>query len=94
MKYDEAIAIKNANKHLIGTTTPQGYQITDIIIVPVDQDKRNDFWLCYIQNHDARYCLIDYLGDDLEVLGVDTTRVTTDGVLFYNVIQPESVYVS
>lgn len=92
MKYDEAVAIKNASKHLIGTTDQQGYLICDVIIVPSDQDKRNDFLLCYIQNKDARYCLIDYLNDDLIVMGVDTTHLTTDGVLFYNVIQPELVY--
>lgn len=89
MNYKEAIALKNASRHLIGKTDRNGYKITDIIIVPADQDKRNDFMLCYIQSHDASYCLMNYIADDLIVISIDNRYLHDDYVLFYDIIQPE-----
>ena len=91
MTYKEAIELKKASMHLIGTTNQRGYKITDILIVPAEQDKQNDFMLCYIQNHNANYCLANYINEDLIVMSVDTRYLGDDSVLFYDIIQPEPV---
>ena len=94
MTYKEAIELKRASMHLIGTTNQRGYQITDVLIVPAEQDKRNDFMLCYIQNHNANSCLMEYINEDLIVMSVDSRHLSDDFVLFYEIIQPQSSLVS
>lgn len=91
MTYKEAKELKKANMHLIGTTSHRGYRITDILIVPAEQEKRDDFMLCYIQNRNANYCLLNYLDEDLIVMSVDTRYLNDDFVLFYDIIHPEPV---
>ena len=91
MTYKEAIELKKASMHLIGTTNRRGYKITDILIVPAEQDKQNDFMLCYIQSHNANLCLTNYLNEDLIVMSVDTRHLKDDSVLFYDIIRPEPV---
>lgn len=91
MTYKEAIELKKASMHLVGTTNRQGYKITDILIVPAEQDKQNDFMLCYIQNHNANSCLLNYINEDLLVMSVDTRYLRDDSVLFYEIIHPEPV---
>jgi len=91
MTYKEAIELKKESIHLIGTTNHRGFKVTDIWIVPTDQDKRNEFMLCYIQNGNASSCLMHYVNEDLTVMCVDTSRLHDDLVVFYDIIRSEPV---
>lgn len=88
MTYQDAIKLKEASKHLLGTTDSKGYTIGNVLIVPSDQDLRNDFFLQYQDNHDADLCLKKFLCDDFIVIGIDERYFWDQGWLFFNVIQP------
>lgn len=89
MTYQEAVELKKSSMCLIGTTDNKGYTIKDILVVPADQKKRNDFFLLYLDNHDAIASLSEFMCDDLLVMSVDDSYFWNDNLLFYNIIQPE-----
>ena len=48
MKYEEAIKLRNKNLNLIGTTDDKGFIIGEILIVPSNENLRNDFFVKYL----------------------------------------------
>ena len=86
MTYKEARELKTKSMSLIGTKDEKGFIVGDILIVPVDEDKRNDYLLCYINNEDADYCTLPYVDYDLMVISIDKTRLKKENLLVYNVI--------
>ena len=67
MKYQEAIEIANANKHLIGKTW-KGARIEDVIIVPANQEGREDYWRLYRRKYDSHQSIAPFVYGDVEIL--------------------------
>lgn len=83
MNYSEAIQFIQNNSQLIGTTTERGLKIGKLIIVPVDEVKRNKFFSSYFQTNDENSSILPYMNEPLEVWAIDLEYLTRNNVLFY-----------
>lgn len=71
MKYEDAIKIKNTNKHLIGTISNKGFTIDEIIIVPSKEESRNRFFSLYLAGQSPDFAIEMYKGEDMLVWAID-----------------------
>lgn len=83
MNYSEAIQFIQNNSQLIGTTTERGLKIGKLIIVPVDEINRNQFFSSYFQTNDENSSILPYMNEPLEVWAIDLEYLTRNNVLFY-----------
>ena len=83
MNYQEAKELKEKSLHLVGTRTEQGVIIGAILMVPLDEDKRNDFMRKYLLYNDENMAISQYLNDELCVLAIDVEYLVKHSVLFY-----------
>ena len=84
MKYDEAIKLKEANKNLVGTIDEKGFVIGDILIVPSDEKKRNDFFRSYLVNNNSDMAISSFKDVDVEVWTIDAKHLQDANILFYS----------
>ena len=82
MTYQEAKELKEKNLHLLNTTTDRGFYITEILILPSDEQKRNNFFLQYLLSN-ADVALEQYIDEDLVVWAIDVEHLKKANVLFY-----------
>ena len=83
MNYSEAIKFIQNNSQLIGTTTERGLKIGKLIVVPVDEVKRNKFFSSYFLTNDENLAISPYTKEPLEVWAIDLEYLTRNNVLFY-----------
>lgn len=86
MTYEKALEWIEANKKLIGTETEKGMYIGDLVAVPVNLTERENFLRTYVLNRGKNASIIPVRGDDFSVWGIDTNRLTPNGVLLYKIL--------
>ena len=91
MTYEEAMAVVEKNKNLIGTTTEKNFVIGDIAIVPSDEANRNSFFRYYVITRDWRRGILPYINGDMRVWAIDTYHLIKNNVLFFNDITDENL---
>lgn len=84
MTYEEALAVVEKTKDMIGTTAEKNFVIGDIAIVPSDEANRNSFFRYYVMTRDWRTCILPYINGDMRVWAIDTYHLEKNHVLFYN----------
>lgn len=84
MTYEEALAVVEKKKTLIGTTTEKNFVVGDIAIVPSDEANRNSFLRYYVMTRDWRTGILPYANGDVRVWAVDTYHLAKHHVLFYD----------
>lgn len=89
MTYNNAIKLRDDNRHLIGTIDSKGFTINDVIIVPSESKYREMFLRNYLLTHNADVSLMPYQNDDLVVWAVNTEHLENANVLFYNELTNE-----
>ena len=87
MNYAQAQKVVQNNRHLIGTVNEKGFNVSEIIIIPSDQNLRDQFIRLYLSSKDASKSILPFIDADLEVWGIDTKHLFQANVLFYNVIE-------
>lgn len=83
MTYQEAKELKENSLHFLNTKTENGAYITEILIVPSDAQKREDFFKLFFSSDNADFAIQRYLNDDLVVWAIDGIHLKKAGVLFY-----------
>lgn len=83
MTYQEAKELKEKNLHLLNTVTENGAYITEILILPSDTQKREEFFRLFFASDNADFAIQRYLNDDLVVWAIDGIHLKKAGVLFY-----------
>ena len=84
MEYLEAIKLRNVSLKLIGTRDPKGFEIGDIILVPIEENARKEFFASYLMNFDALTSILPFTDCDLEVDAIDLNYLRQSGVIIYN----------
>ena len=86
MKYKEALDVIRNHSYLIGEINEKGFVINELIMVPLDEDKRKRYIQSYIQTKDANRSIEPYINDELSVWAIDTKYLLESNVLFYQEI--------
>lgn len=86
MKYSDANAFRKSKLSLVGTVDDKGFMVDDIIIVPTDTHKRDEFFKVYRIHFDAEQSILPFINEDVEVWAVSTKYVKETNILFYNVL--------
>lgn len=86
MKYEEAQEVIKTHSHLIGKINEKGFVISELIMVPQDDNKRNQCIQSYIQTKDATRSIEPYIKDELLVWAIDTKHLVESNVLFFQEI--------
>ncbi len=87
MKYIEALEVIKNNSHLIGKVNDKGFVINELIMVPKDSNKREQYIWSYITTRDAQKAIKPYEDEDLLVWAIDTKYLFESNVLFYQEIE-------
>lgn len=86
MKYKEAQEVIRTHSHLIGKINERGFVINELIMVPQDEKKQNQYILSYIKTKDANRSIEPYVNEELSVWAIDTKHLIESNVLFYQEI--------
>lgn len=84
MTYKEAQKWVEDNRNLIGTVTEKGIVYRELVIVPSDEEDRNTFLRNYVLSFYDQTAIIPFIGNDLQVWGIDTEMIRKNGILFYD----------
>lgn len=84
MEYFEAIKLRNESLKLIGTRDPKGFEVGDIILVPIEKKARDAFFGTYLLTFDAMTSIVPFADSDIEVIAIDLNHLRQSGILFYN----------
>lgn len=67
MRYKEAQVVIRNHYHLIGKINVNGFVINELIMVPQDEMKPNQYIQSYIKTKDANRSIEPYIDDELSV---------------------------
>lgn len=83
MRYLDAVKLRESKKHLIGTKNAQGFYYGDLVILPSNENERNQCLKQYVLNN---LVLNHYYKEDEDVVlwGIDTYHMEKDNILIYN----------
>lgn len=87
MKYEEACDLLKNKQDLIGTRTEKGITISQLIIVPSDEEQRKLFFDMSLWNKNFAGAILRYKDCDVEVWGIDLSYYIEKKVLFYKKIE-------
>lgn len=82
MEFNQAVQIKEKNKHLIGKKD-KGATIEELILVPTSNPSAEDFLKIYLQLLDGEKAIIPYTGSDVDVVAVFDKKRIHQGFFFH-----------
>lgn len=82
MEFNQAIKLKEKNKHLLGKKD-KGATIDELILVPTNNDSAEEFLKIYLQLLDGDKAIIPYTGSDVNVVAVFDKKRTHQGFFFF-----------
>lgn len=83
MNYSEALEFKVQNAHLVGSITNRGLKIDKLIIVPSNENDRNNFFSSFLLSYNDEAAILPYANGIVEVWAIDLEHLTRNNVLFY-----------
>lgn len=72
--------------NLIGTKGEKGFIISDIIIVPQDEENKKAFVQNFILNRNAVVSIQPYIESSVEIWAIDTEYLDNANILFYDIL--------
>ncbi|RZJ36588.1 MAG: hypothetical protein EOO51_00270 [Flavobacterium sp.] len=80
MKYKDAQALVERNKHLIGVKI-KGAKIDELVIHPTEQGAHDEFVRSYVNTRNAEKAIQPYMNQDVGVYAiVDKGRISAQGI--------------
>lgn len=86
MTYSDAKQWRDEHLHLIGTIDKKGFVVSDLVIVPANDQDREVYLRTYLYSKNKDNAIIPYMNRDVQVWSVDLERLETHNILFYNVL--------
>lgn len=86
MTYSDAKQWRVEHLHLIGTIDKKGFVVSDLVIVPANDQDRDVYLRTYLYSKNKDNAIIPYMNRDVQVWSVDLERLETHNILFYNVL--------
>lgn len=87
MLYQDAKTIRESKLSLIGTKDKKGFVISDIIIVPIDEQSRQTFVQDFLKTRNFEVSIQPYITEDVVLWVIDTEYLDNANVLFYDVLE-------
>ena len=86
MEFNQAILLKEKNKHLIGKNE-KGATIEELILVPTNHESADQFLKIYLQILDGEKAIIPFSGNDVDIVAVfDKKRINGGFFLHTNIL--------
>lgn len=86
MKYIEAQRVIERNLNLIGSIIEHNYLITDLLIVPIEEQSRKNFIFSYMLTKNSNKAILPYMNDDVVVWAINSEILFKNNCLIYKEI--------
>jgi hypothetical protein len=85
MNLTDATRVREKNISLIGQTNDLGFTVDDVIVVPIEENKRKEFMNDYLMDRSNINVHYDD-NEDFEVWAVDLKNLEESGRIFYSIL--------
>ncbi len=89
MTFKEALQLIESKKDIIGTIDEKGLLIDLLLVVPTENNKRDDFVRSLMSSRNPQQSFLPFVNEDVEVWATNADYLYEKGILFYRVLESE-----